>query len=156
MQPTDERGGYPSRRERALQRFAVLGPASLLVVVALIQIHAARVVGIVPPSKGGGFGMFACVDGLKRRTATIRWRDESGIARCVILFPTSPELSSIFAAPDEHTLKRVARKVGRLRNLSFAHAHVAVRRVEFEPDSCRLSWSDVLTVRLGDDADVDR
>ena len=44
------------------RRFAVMGPVALLIAVAATQMVLARTTGL-SPWKGGGFGMFASVDG---------------------------------------------------------------------------------------------
>ena len=66
------------------RRLAILAPTALLLAIAAAQMTFARTSGL-SPWKGGGFGMFASVDGLP-----FRW---------IRLYVTAPDRSEELAVP---------------------------------------------------------
>jgi hypothetical protein len=95
-----------------LRRVAIFGPTALLIVVASAQMVLARTTDL-SPWKGGGFGMFAAVDGLP-----FRW---------VRLYVFAPERSEEIALPPsiEDLANRVATWPHRQAMDSLARAVIA-------------------------------
>ena len=100
-----------------LRRVAIFGPTALLIAVASAQMVLARTADL-SPWKGGGFGMFAAVDGLP-----FRW---------VRLYVFAPERSEEIALPSSiaDLASRVATWPHRRAMDSLARAVIAreVRR----------------------------
>jgi hypothetical protein len=97
------------------RRLAIFGPTALLVAVAAAQMAFARTSGL-SPWKGGGFGMFASVDGVP-----FRW---------VRLYVTAPDRSEELAVPPslEERVHRVVTWPHARALDGLAHAVIARER----------------------------
>ena len=110
-------------------------PALLLVVVAVLQISLARM-GPLSPWKGGGFGMFASLDGESFRT--LRVLVEAPDRSEEILLPTSLHTlgTKVEMFPSDGMVARLVREVTtreREADRPVSRVRVEVWRTEYAP-----------------------
>ena len=112
-------------------------PAALLVVVAGGQLVLAQT-AMLSPWKGGGFGMFASLDGRPFRYVRI-FVEAPGRSEERAVPPSLEDLAAAAEiAPGDRQLERLARGVvarERRRRRPVADVRLEVRRVEFAPHS---------------------
>jgi hypothetical protein len=139
---------------------AIALPAVILLIVATAQMALART-GLLSPWKGGGFGMFASIDGLPFRQ--VRVFVEASTRSRAITLPDSLEVAAAKAAtwPHAGALERLARAViarEHSRGRAVDLVRVEVWRADISP-SLESTWEKLseVTVAAGERAvSVDR
>jgi len=124
------------------ERLAVAVPPLLLVAVAVTQVLLVRSVHL-SPWKGGGFGMFASVDGLPFRAVRIQV-DALERSEQLAVPPSLQRLADAAATlPTRRSLERLGNAViarERRQGRSVDRVHVEVWRAEYGP-SLESSWA---------------
>jgi hypothetical protein len=132
-------------------RLAIALPSVLLVIVAAAQMTLART-ALLSPWKGGGFGMFATIDGLPFRQVRLfvdaRERSEQ------LVIPESLEIEAAKAAtfPRDHALERLGRAViarERSRGRAADRARVEVWCADISP-SLESTWTKLRETTVAD------
>jgi hypothetical protein len=119
------------------QRWSAALPAVLLTIVATTQIVLTRVT-MLSPWKGGGFGMFATLDGRPFRYARMFVRAPERSEELAVPASLEEFVASAEILPGDAQLDRLARAVvarERRRGRPVDEVRIEVWRVEFAPGS---------------------
>lgn len=114
-------------------------PAVLLTIVATTQIVLTRVT-MLSPWKGGGFGMFATLDGRPFRYARMFVRAPERSEELAVPPSLEELVASVEILPGDRQLDRLARAVvarERRRGRPADEVRIEVWRVEFAPGSLK-------------------
>jgi hypothetical protein len=130
-------------------RFAIALPPALLLTIAAAQMTLAKT-ALLSPWKGGGFGMFATIDGLPFRQVRL-FVEAPGRAE-ELAIPESLEIETAKAAtfPHRRALERLGRNVvarERSRGRAADRARVEVWRADISP-SLESTWTKLREVSL--------
>jgi hypothetical protein len=112
-------------------------PACLLAIVASGQIVLTRVT-MLSPWKGGGFGMFATLDGRPFRYARLFVRAPQRSEELAVPSSLEELVAAVEIMPGERELERLARAIvarEQRRGRPADEVRVEVWRVEFAPDT---------------------
>lgn len=117
-------------------------PALILLAVATVQISLAKG-GLLSPWKGGGFGMFASLDGGSNRNLKVLASAEGRTRQLEI--PASLELEARKAElhPTDRRLDALAKRLGRHESAHGQETHelrVEARRVDYAPRTLDPTW----------------
>jgi len=124
------------------ERLAIAAPPLLLLAVAVTQIALVRTLHL-SPWKGGGFGMFASVDGLPFRAVRIQVSAADRSEELVVPPSLQPLADAAATLPRRASLERLAQGVftrERRRGRAADLVRIEVWRVDYTP-ALESSWT---------------